>query len=153
MTQIICALMLILVFSSCNWGTWFNTIISKSKMPATMEELKNITYLKNEKKFNQFINNPKPSIVMIHSTWCSSCKIMKPIFSTLASELNDANCAIINLDEAPELAKSYKISGVPAFLVFEQGKELSTVETRPMGDMNLNTLQQKIDDIVNEFHR
>lgn len=153
MTQIICALMLMLVFSGCNWGTWFNTMISKSKMPATMEELKNLTLLKNEKKFTKFIKNPKLSIVMIHSTWCSSCKIMKPIFSTLASELNDTNCAIINLDEAPELAKSYKISGVPAFLVFENGKELSTNETRPMGDMSLNTLQQKIDEIVNEFHR
>lgn len=77
---------------------------------------------------------------------------MEPIFSKLADELNDAKCGIINLDQAPELAKKYLLSGVPVFLVFQNGTELSKPETRPIGDMSLDNLRQKIDEVFSEFH-
>ena len=55
--------------------------------------------------------------------WCGHCKVQGPIIDALADEVGaNAVIAKINVDENREKAEEYFISGIPAILVFKNGK-------------------------------
>lgn len=62
------------------------------------------------------------------ATWCGPCKMIQPVFDQLAKKYkDDALFVSIDIDhpEFEQLAQLYKISGVPAFHVFKNGKQVS----------------------------
>ncbi len=73
--------------------------------------------------FNNEINNAnKPVIVDFYAPWCGHCRVQAPILEELAKENDDAIIAKINVDENREMAAKYFISGIPAILLFKDGK-------------------------------
>lgn len=65
--------------------------------------------------------NGKPTVVDFSATWCGPCKVMKPIFESLADELGDKfNFVSIDVDENPELANKYQIQSIPAFVFLDE---------------------------------
>ena len=64
----------------------------------------------------------KPVIVDFYAPWCGHCRVQAPILEELAKENDDAIIAKINVDENREMAAKYFISGIPAILLFKDGK-------------------------------
>ena len=71
----------------------------------------------------QLKNTTDPVLVDFFAPWCGHCRTQGPIIDKLAQELDGkAVVAKLNVDENREKAAEYFISGIPAILVFKNGK-------------------------------
>jgi len=56
------------------------------------------------------------------ATWCPPCRMIAPIFEKMAAEHPDIDFCKVDVDDVPEAAAAYSVSGVPTFS-FLQGKD------------------------------
>jgi len=88
----------------------------------------------------------KPVIVDFTAKWCGACQDMKPVFAELASELKDKyTFAVVNVDVTESIAKNLKIQGLPAFLLFQNGKEVNA-EDRMFGVISKDTFKKNLEE-------
>ncbi len=87
---------------------------------------------KNE--FESLIKSSKPVLADFYAEWCSPCKMLAPTIEEIHNEYNDYFETVkVNVDENPELTEYYGVSGIPALLLFKDGKEIlrmSGVQTK-----------------------
>ena len=77
----------------------------------------------NSENFEQeVLKSEKPVLVDFWADWCGPCKMISPILKELADEHPEIAVAKVNLDECPELAMGYRISAIPALMLFKDGK-------------------------------
>lgn len=77
-----------------------------------------------DQNFDQEIqSSKKPILVDVWAIHCSPCLILTPILEKIARENEDRFIlAELNLDEAPNTAKKYRIESVPTVILFKWGK-------------------------------
>jgi thioredoxin 1 len=87
---------------------------------------------KNE--FESLIKSSKLVLADFYAEWCSPCKMLAPTIEEIHNEYNDYFETVkVNVDENPELTEYYGVSGIPALLLFKDGKEIlrmSGVQTK-----------------------
>ena len=81
-----------------------------------------------DKDFNETIKNNDKVAVDCYAPWCSSCKMLAPVFEELSSEQNGVKFCKINTDENPDISERFDIMSIPTVLVFENG-QLKSRET------------------------
>jgi len=59
--------------------------------------------------------------------WCQPCKKTRPIVEELNREQTTAGFQIIDVDDNPDLVKSFSIKSVPTFILFEDGIEKNRI--------------------------
>lgn len=57
---------------------------------------------------------------------CSSCADQGAILEEIVSSLENTTIVKVNIDDSPGLAKRFGISGIPALLLFRDGKLVNT---------------------------
>lgn len=63
------------------------------------------------------------AIVDFHADWCGPCQLQKPILEAFAAEAgNEVRVLTVNVDEQPELARQFRIRGIPTIAFFRNGK-------------------------------
>jgi putative thioredoxin len=62
-----------------------------------------------------------PVLVDFFATWCGPCQMLKPMLEKLVSEY-DFTLAKVDIDQNPELAKTYGVEGVPDVRIVVQGQ-------------------------------
>jgi thioredoxin 1 len=81
-----------------------------------------ITYLNSENFSSEVEQFNGLVLVDFFAEWCGPCRMLSPIMEELADEIDKAKICKINTDDSPEIASKYNISGIPAVLLFKNGK-------------------------------
>jgi thioredoxin len=73
------------------------------------------------------INNGEKLVVDFWAPWCGPCKMMKPVFETVAEKYQNENSEIqlytLNVEENKEFASELGIRAIPTIKSFANGKE------------------------------
>ena len=76
----------------------------------------------------EVLRDSQPVLVDFHAPWCGPCKMLAPTLDALATEFaGRAKVVKVNVDEAPELAQKYQITGVPTLMLFQGGRIEETI--------------------------
>jgi thioredoxin 1 len=68
------------------------------------------------------LDNPKPVMVDFWAEWCGPCRMVSPILDEIATEYADKiEIVKVNVDEEPQLAMQYGVTGIPMMAVFQGG--------------------------------
>lgn len=96
------------------------------------------------------LDNEQPTVVDIYTTRCPNCKVIEPIFEA-AAEANKEKYTFykLNASENMEIAKRYKVLGVPTLLFFKHGI-LVDKKTGVMPQKNMEKRLAKISDFTEE---
>ena len=79
----------------------------------------NVTYENFEE---EVLQAEKPVLVDFWATWCGPCRMLSPIVAQLAEENPEIKVCKVNVDDEPQLAQQFNITGIPTVLVFKNGE-------------------------------
>ena len=91
--------------------------------------------------FNEAIRSGT-TLVDFWATWCGPCRMQAPILDAFEKEMGSVvKVGKVDVDEQPDLAQRYSISGIPTIIVFKDGIEVG----RAVGVTDLNALKRLVD--------
>ena len=78
--------------------------------------------------FNKEVMGKKGYVVVkFMATWCGPCKLLSPIVEDISKEMKTASFIEIDVDEHGDIAAQNSVMGVPAVIVFKDGKETGRI--------------------------
>jgi thioredoxin 1 len=97
------------------------------------------------KNIKEFITKYPLSIVDFWASWCAPCRAMAPRLRRL-SKIYKGKVAFGKLDTQgnPEIAKKYKIMGIPHLVFFSYGKKINSV----IGLKSIGDIKDTIDGLL-----
>ena len=82
-------------------------------------------HVKSEDFKEVVLNADKPFLVDFWAKWCGPCQTMGPIVEELAEELPDIKVCKLDIDDAMETARQYRVMSIPTFVLFKNGEVVS----------------------------
>ncbi len=93
----------------------------------------------------EVINSDTPVLVDFWAEWCGPCKMIAPIVEELAEEMDGkVKFTKIDVDSNPKTATNYGIRGIPALLIFKEGKPVDQV----VGAVPKSVLKSRLEEAV-----
>jgi thioredoxin 1 len=73
----------------------------------------------------QIKDGTEPILVDFWAPWCMPCRMVAPILSEIAEE-NRGRLKVgkVNVDENPQIAYRFGITGIPSLLLFKAGQKI-----------------------------
>jgi len=101
-----------------------------------------------EKNIKEFIKKYPLSIVDFWASWCAPCRAMAPRLRRL-SKIYKGEVAFgkIDIQKNQDIARQYKISGIPHLVFFKNGKKISSLTgVKSVGDIKdvIDVLLKKV---------
>lgn len=111
----------------CFFVTYLKTIEIRFKIGYTKNEKKErmirMSVLSiNQNNFDEVLNSEKRVLLDFYADWCNPCRMVSPLLEQIAQENPQYLVGKINVDEEPELAEKFGVSGIPTLVVMQNGK-------------------------------
>ena len=71
---------------------------------------------------NEVLRSDKPVLLDFYADWCGPCKMLAPVIEEAAEDMPEIQFYKVDVDEAPELARSFKVMSVPTLAFFKNGE-------------------------------
>ncbi|EAW10376.1 thioredoxin-like protein 1 [Aspergillus clavatus NRRL 1] len=87
-------------------------------------------HISSKEQFSSLLTTSKFVVADFYADWCGPCKQIAPAYEQLASQLSRPNRITftkVNVDQQQEIARAYGVTAMPTFIVFQQGRPISTV--------------------------
>ena len=98
----------------------------------------------------KILESSQPALVDFWADWCAPCVRVGPAVERLAERFaGRAIVAKVNVDEEPELARSFGIRSIPALFVFQDGE----VVERIRGEVPFGQLSESLQQVVDAVHK
>jgi thioredoxin 1 len=99
---------------------------------------------------SEVLQSPTPVVVDVYASWCGPCRLLAPVLEKLADAYGGRLKFVkVDVDEEPELARRYDVTGVPTLLLFKDGR----LEDQVVGLVPPAQLQEKLDALLNPAPR
>ncbi|WP_395057503.1 thioredoxin domain-containing protein [Flavobacterium sp.] len=78
-----------------------------------------------EQEFNELLKSDKKVMINFYAEWCAPCKKMSPYILKMQEELKGKiNIVRLDADKNKTLVDTLKLDGLPAIILYEDGKEI-----------------------------
>lgn len=74
----------------------------------------------------EVLKSDKPVLVDFWASWCGPCNMLSPIVEEVGDEHPEIKVGKVNTDEQPALAQQFRISSIPALMLFKNGELAGT---------------------------
>jgi thioredoxin 1 len=92
------------------------------------EQMNNVLEITESSFETEVLQAQAPVVVDFYAQWCGPCKMLAPLFEQLAVEFKGrVKCSKANVDDTPELAAAYRITGVPTLALFRGGEPIDAL--------------------------
>jgi thioredoxin 1 len=86
----------------------------------------------NETFTREVLESDLPVVVDLYATWCGPCKMLTPMLEKLAEHYaGRIKFVKVNVEEEPELAGRFEVTGVPTVALFRDGRPLDKIVGLP----------------------
>ncbi|KAI9225051.1 thioredoxin-like protein [Blastocladiella britannica] len=86
-----------------------------------------VTLIGSMPDFKRAVAVQKLTICDFFASWCGPCKAIAPKLDSLSSIYSTVQFIKINVDDLPDVAADYQVTGMPTFKFFKGGKVIDTV--------------------------
>ncbi|MCI5700005.1 MAG: thioredoxin [Lachnospiraceae bacterium] len=70
---------------------------------------------------SEVLESRVPVLADFWAGWCGPCRMLAPVIDEIAAERTDIKVGKIDVDEEPDLARTYRIMSIPTLVVFQNG--------------------------------
>ena len=97
----------------------------------------------------EVLQSEKPVLVDFWADWCQPCKMIAPSVAQIADEYDGRiKVGKLDVDQNGDLSLSYNIRGIPALLIFHNGKPVDQI----VGAVPKSIIQKKLDEALSEIN-
>lgn len=80
----------------------------------------------NSSNFNK-VNEHNLCVVDFSASWCGPCRMLKPILEEVEEMLKDVKFFNVDVDEAEDVARDFRIFSIPTLMIFKKGQVVDTM--------------------------
>jgi len=105
----------------------------------------NITEIRTDNFDEEVLKAATPVVADFYAPWCGPCRMLTPMLHSLAGQYDgQLKFVKVNVDNAPELADRFGITGVPTLMLFKGGLVLDTIVGLP----SQRALQRRLEELA-----
>ncbi len=93
----------------------------------------------------EVLNSLEPVLVDFYADWCAPCQMIAPIIEDISDSDVGVKVCKLNVDQAFPIAMKYKVSSIPAILIFKNGQ----VVAKSIGFHEKEELLKLIEGVLN----
>ena len=89
--------------------------------------MSNVVQEVTDLNFEQVVLKSKKTVIVdFWAPWCGPCRMMSPVFEEIAATMPDLLFCKINVDESHATSSKLRVTGIPFFVIFKNGKPVVT---------------------------
>lgn len=93
--------------------------------------MSNLKIVNDDDEFSLLLKNAADDdlvVIDFFTTWCKPCRTMEPVFETMALHYPKALFLKVDADKCFNSAMSYKVAGVPFFVIYFNKTVVETIQ-------------------------